>query len=54
MFDSEEQILGDADRIYQQTVATSAMPIGNLTQMSEEERDMIGAWYLGITSAADD
>jgi uncharacterized membrane protein len=54
MFDSKEQILGDADRIYQQTVATSAMPIGNLTQMSEEERDMIGAWYLGIKSDAND
>ena len=54
MFDSEEQILGDAERIYQQTVVTRAMPIGNLTDISEEERLMIDAWYLGVTSASDD
>lgn len=50
MFDSEAQILADADRIYQQTVVTRAMPIGNLTGISEEERQMIDAWYLGISN----
>jgi len=54
MFDSEAQILADADRIYQQTVVTRAMPIGNLTGISEEERQMIDAWYLGIDGASND
>ena len=54
MFDSEEQILADASRIYQQTVVTRAMPIGNLTGISEEERLMIDAWYLGIADSSND
>ncbi|NOX68550.1 MAG: urate hydroxylase PuuD [Gammaproteobacteria bacterium] len=54
MFDSEAQILADADRIYQQTVVTRAMPIGNLTGISEEERLMIDAWYLGVTGGSND
>ena len=54
MFDSEAQILADAGRIYQQTVVTRAMPIGNLTGISEEERLMIDAWYLGIEGASND
>lgn len=31
--------------IHQQTVATQAMPIANLTQMSEAERAVIDRWY---------
>jgi uncharacterized membrane protein len=54
MFDSEEQILADADRIYQQTVVTRAMPIGNLTGISEDERLMIDAWYLGMAGQSHD
>ncbi|MCH7853582.1 MAG: urate hydroxylase PuuD [Proteobacteria bacterium] len=53
-FDSEEQILAAADRIHQQTVVTRAMPIGNLTGISEEERLMIDAWYLGIAGSSND
>lgn len=45
MFDSEAQIVSDADRIYQQTVVTRAMPIGNLTGITEDERRILGAWY---------
>lgn len=54
MFDSDEQIVADAERIYQQTVVTRAMPIGNLTGISEEERTMIGDWYRGVTDGGDD
>ena len=43
--DTDEQILAAADRIYQQVVVTRAMPIGNLTEISDEERDLIGRWY---------
>ena len=49
VFDNDAQIVADAERIYQQTVVTRAMPIGNLTGISDEERGVIGAWYLGMT-----
>jgi uncharacterized membrane protein len=48
VFDSEAQILADAERIYQQTVVTRVMPIGNLTGMTEEERQIIAGWYRGL------
>ena len=48
MFDSDEQIIADAERIHQQTVVTRAMPIGNLTAMTDEERLLIDAWFQAI------
>jgi uncharacterized membrane protein len=48
MLDTDQQIRTEAARIHQQTVVLKAMPIGNLTQMSEEERAMIDAWYRGL------
>jgi len=48
MFDTVEQVVQDADRIYQQTVVTRVMPIGNLTAMTDEERQVIDAWYQGL------
>ena len=45
VFDTEEQILADAARIHQQTVVLEVMPIGNLTDMSAHERDLIDAWF---------
>jgi uncharacterized membrane protein len=45
VLDTDEQILAEAERIYQQTVVTRAMPIGNLTSISDEERDVVEAWY---------
>jgi len=48
VFDTDEQILVEADRIYQQTVVTRVMPIGNLTAMTSEEREVIDAWYQGL------
>ena len=47
MFDTDDQIRSEAQRIHQQTVVLKAMPIGNLTQISEEERNYIDAWYQG-------
>ena len=48
VFDTEQQIVADAERIYQQTVVTRVMPIGNLTGMTEEERQLIAGWYRGL------
>lgn len=51
LLETDAQILAERERIYQQTVVTKAMPIGNLTTISDEERALIGAWYR---SSADD
>jgi uncharacterized membrane protein len=47
-FDTDEQILTEADRIYHQTVVTRVMPVGNLTHMTSEERLVIDTWYQGL------
>jgi uncharacterized membrane protein len=47
MFDSAEQIAAHAAEIYQQVSVTKAMPLGNVTQMTEEERARIAAWATG-------
>ncbi len=36
-----------AERVYQSTVVTRIMPIGNLTGMTEEERELLSHWYTG-------
>ncbi len=44
LLDTPEQIKAAAQRIHQQTIATPAMPIGNLTKMTDEERALLGKW----------
>jgi uncharacterized membrane protein len=48
MLDTDAQIVANAERIYQQTVVTRIMPIGNLTQMTDGERQVIAGWYEGL------
>mgnify|MGYP001824090619 CR=1 FL=1 len=48
MFDHDAQIVAAADKIYQQTVVTRIMPIGNLTGMTDEERRVIAGWYHSL------
>ncbi len=48
MFDSDAQIITAADSIYQQTVVTRVMPIGNLTEMTDEERQIVDQWYRAL------
>jgi uncharacterized membrane protein len=43
-FDTPEQVKAAAPRIHQQTIATQAMPIGNLTKMTDDERALLGRW----------
>ncbi|MDE0309864.1 MAG: urate hydroxylase PuuD [Acidiferrobacterales bacterium] len=45
VLDSDSQIETMAARIYSSAVATRSMPIGNVSAISEEERQMIAAWY---------
>jgi uncharacterized membrane protein len=42
--DTPEQIAANAQQIYAQAVTTRAMPIGNLTGMTDAERSTIAAW----------
>ncbi len=43
-FDTPEQIRDQADRIEQMAVLSTAMPLGNVTGMTDEERATLGAW----------
>ena len=40
----------EADSVYAQTVTTHAMPIGNLTKMTAEERTLLASWYKTFKS----
>jgi len=44
MLDTPEQIKAQVAKIHAQSVASQVMPLGNITQMTQEERDLIGAW----------
>ena len=44
LLDTPEHVRFNAQRIYQQAVATNAMPIGNLTHMTNDERALVGKW----------
>jgi uncharacterized membrane protein len=45
ILESSEDVILNAARIHSQSVATQAMPLGNLTGMLPEERVMIGKWF---------
>ena len=45
VLDSPDAILRQAQAIHQQTVVAKAMPIGNLTQITDAERATIDAWF---------
>jgi uncharacterized membrane protein len=44
MFDTQAEIVANAQRAYQQVVVTKAMPLGNVTGITDAERDLIGRW----------
>jgi uncharacterized membrane protein len=43
-FDTPEEIRAQADAIDEQAVRTRAMPLGNATGMTDEERELVGRW----------
>jgi uncharacterized membrane protein len=43
--DSAPAITRQAQQIYQQVVVSRLMPLGNATQITEEERALIGRWF---------
>jgi uncharacterized membrane protein len=44
--DSPEQLKQHAQNVYQQVAVTKQMPMANATGMTEEERAMIGRWFV--------
>lgn len=44
MLDTPEQMKAQAAKIQAQAVAAQIMPLGNITQMTQDERDLIGRW----------
>jgi uncharacterized membrane protein len=45
MFDTEDQTKQYAAKIYQRTVQAKDMPLANMTQMTDAERQLIGTWF---------
>ncbi|MFT6301027.1 MAG: putative membrane protein [Granulosicoccus sp.] len=50
-FNDANSVDAQAQVIHQQSVVTRAMPIGNLTGMTEEERLKVASWYATKASA---
>jgi uncharacterized membrane protein len=44
LLNTPDAILKNAQRTYQQVVVTRMMPLGNITQMTDQERAVIAAW----------
>ncbi|WP_233863228.1 urate hydroxylase PuuD [Paraburkholderia adhaesiva] len=47
MFDTPDEISQNAQRLYQQAVQMKSMPLGNVTHMTDGERQKIAAWFEG-------
>ena len=45
-----DDIKQKADLVYRMTVVDGVMPLGNKTEMTDEERAQLGAWLKGATS----
>jgi len=45
--DTSDSIKTHAQGIYQQVVVTRQMPMNNATEITEDERAMIGRWFSG-------
>ena len=45
VLETADDMVRQAETIHQQVVVTKAMPIGNLTQMTDDERGLIAQWY---------
>ena len=44
MVDTRENIIAHKNQIYQQAVVSKAMPLGNSSNMTDEERDVLRVW----------
>jgi uncharacterized membrane protein len=44
MFDTPDEIVNRSQQIYDQAVVTKNMPFGNLTNITQAERDVLAGW----------
>ena len=49
LLETPQQIKQYADKIYDQSIATKIMPPGNLTEMTDDERQQLGAWIATLS-----
>jgi uncharacterized membrane protein len=47
MFDTPAQIKRQAPQIMAQAVKTHTMPLGNVTEITDDERSALGSWIAG-------
>jgi uncharacterized membrane protein len=47
LLDTPAHIVANASRIEDQAVTTHAMPLGNITHITDAERAQLGAWIAG-------
>ncbi|MSQ98026.1 MAG: hypothetical protein EXR85_01820 [Xanthomonadales bacterium] len=47
-FDTADEVEAQAERIFQAAVVNRTMPLGNLTTMSDAEREQLAQWYAGL------
>jgi len=47
LLDSPDQLAAHAQLVYQQAVQQKLMPLGNVTQMTDDERTLIAKWFEG-------
>lgn len=52
--DSQEKLLQNAEQVYQAVVLTRTMPLANLTQMTETERNLVASWFERLESPDSD
>ena len=45
LFDTPQEISTNAQRLHEQAVVLKAMPLGNVTKMTPDEREKIAAWF---------
>lgn len=43
--DSQQKLVQHAERVYQSVVVTRIMPLANLTQMTDAERQLVAQWF---------
>ena len=48
LLETRQQIVDQADAVEEQAVRTKAMPLGNVTGMTDQERETLGAWLDSV------
>lgn len=48
VMDTLDQMVTNANRIHQTAVLSKTMPIGNITKMTQQERDLIAHWFMAL------